>query len=275
MSKHDNTLLGKKIDSPDQYSPDILTPIARDLGRGMLGPSVADRFTGQDYWHCWELSWLSSEGLPQVRVGRLHIPASSPNLVESKSLKLYFNSLNSLSLTDDAQAIALIERDVSAVVEEAVQLRLFSVDAPQLAPAPVPGICLDDKPVEPVPSAPDAGLLQLSSHTVSHSIQRFHSHLLRSLCPVTAQPDWATVLICYQGCEILPASLLTYLLAYRHHQGFHEQCVEQIFTDIDRHCKPQQLLVQAFYTRRGGLDINPARWRGEDMKPQIIRLARQ
>lgn len=266
-----NLLLGQQVASPEHYSPDILTAIPRAIGRQGLSDT---RFSGMDVWYAWELSWLNDNGIPQVRVGRFRMDACSPNIVESKSLKLYLNALNNERLGDDDSAAALIERDVSNVVGAEIDVELFHVDDQALAPQIPRGVCLDDEMPAVFPCEPVAESLTLA-HGGEMVERELYSHLLRSLCPVTGQPDWATLRIVYRGKAIEQSSLLAYVLSYRSHQGFHEQCVEQIYADIDARCEPQALLVQANYTRRGGLDINPVRWKGE--KPSVLsgRFARQ
>ncbi|PIE37233.1 MAG: NADPH-dependent 7-cyano-7-deazaguanine reductase QueF [Gammaproteobacteria bacterium] len=273
MDKSD-LLLGQQVASPERYSPDILTPIPRALGREGLSST---EFNGLDVWYAWELSWLNEQGIPQVRVGRFCMDARSPNIVESKSLKLYLNALNNERYRNDATVIALIESDLGSAVGAAVTVELFAVDDQVLAPQTPQGLCIDGLAPGDTPRAPVADCLCVEE-SAGMIEQALYSHLLRSLCPVTGQPDWATLTVAYRGKPIEQSALLAYVLSYRCHQGFHEQCVEQIFADIDARCRPEALLVQANYTRRGGLDINPARWK--NWKQQGIgalngRLARQ
>jgi 7-cyano-7-deazaguanine reductase len=225
-----------------------------------------------DLWHAYEMSWLDGEGKPVVRVGRFEVPATSPNMVESKSFKLYLNSLNNTRFAGNAEASATIVADISAVAGTQVKLELLSIDAVALAGSKLPGVCLDDLPVAPHTGEPQAQQLQVQAgHVIEESV---YSHLLRSLCPVTGQPDWATVWLHYQGAAIEHSSLLQYLIAYREHQEFHEQCVERMFCDIAERCTPEFLHLQAFYTRRGGLDINPFRSTDADARSRP-RLNRQ
>jgi 7-cyano-7-deazaguanine reductase len=271
--KHkDGLLLGKAVPAVLHYSPETLYPIARNTARETLGLTGELPFHGADLWHAYELSWLDPAGVPGSWVGRLRLPATSPNMVESKSLKLYLNSLNNHRFASEGEAVATITADITAVVGAAVSLELFQPDAPQLAGTALRGACLDHLGVAAPETEPDGSRLIVSGQeVVTHSC---FSHLLRSLCPVTGQPDWATVWLQYRGREIEPRSLLTYLLAFRQHQEFHEQCVERIFVDILRHCRPDSLQVQAFYTRRGGLDINPFRSTDPAAAP-LPRLNRQ
>jgi 7-cyano-7-deazaguanine reductase len=229
-------------------------------------------FYGVDLWHAYEMSWLDATGKPLARVGRFSVPASSPSIVESKSFKLYLNSLNSLRFASEAEASATITADISSVAGATVTLELLSVEDPALAGATLTGQCLDELAVSAVPAQPDVEQLQLrAGQPVEETL---YSHLLRSLCPVTGQPDWASVWIHYRGKPLDHSALLHYLLAYREHQEFHEQCVERMFRDLSLRCEPDMLQVQAFYTRRGGLDINP--FRTTDPNAQALpRLNRQ
>ncbi len=266
-------LLGKQVPAARHYAPELLFPIPRDAARRALGVNCDNLpFRGCDLWHAYELSWLQGEQVPVSRVGRLMVPAESPCMVESKSLKLYLNSLNNHCFADEAEAISVIEKDVSDVVGAEVTLELFDPDSDALAGAGLSGECLDKLEVSPPGSEPSAKILRVAvGKTVKKS---YYSHLLRSLCPVTGQPDWATLWVSYQGAAVEPGSLLSYILAYRQHQEFHEQCVERIFMDLTTALAPVELHVQACYTRRGGLDINPFRSTTPSAKP-LARLNRQ
>lgn len=265
------SLLGKDTDYPTQYQPDVLFPIARVQAREKYAhvPGIAQ---GKDWWHVFEISWLNAAGVPQVAIGRLELPASSPNLIESKSLKLYFNSLNFHRFESRESFIATVQQDLSQAAGSTVTLTLFHVDELQIAKPQ--GICLDDLAPTRLAQHPDASLLQFDSATEQVEIQ-LYSHLLRSNCPVTGQPDWGTVFIRYQGKKPCYSSVLAYIISYRQHNGFHEQCVEQIFADLWQHLQPEKLMVYAAYTRRGGLDINPCRVSDLTWLPSPIRLARQ
>ena len=274
MSVHDSAL-GQVTDYPTQYDPTILFPIARTEGRAALGASATEAISqGVDVWHVFELSWFDESGKPMVGIGRITVPAHSPNLIESKSLKLYFNSLNFKHFTNTTKLIELVVQDLSKAAGSNVQFELLNVD--DLATHLPQGICLDDLPmtVSPAPSEPDARLLTLET---SHEIveETLYSNLLRSNCPVTGQPDWGTIFIRYRGVKLCRESVLTYLISYRQHSGFHEQCVEQIFADIWQMAKPEKLAIHAQYTRRGGLDINPCRSSNPLWLPKVTRLARQ
>ena len=266
------SLLGKDTDYPTQYQPELLFPIARAESRHNYA-HIAGISQGKDWWHIFEISWLNAHGVPQVAIGRLTLPASSPNLIESKSLKLYFNSLN-FSRFDTAQDfIATVERDLSAAAGAKLELQLFHAD--DLAISKPTGICLDALIPERLSAQPDSNLLQFDAECTDQVDVELYSHLLRSNCPVTGQPDWGTIFIRFQGKKPCYRSIFAYIISFRQHNGFHEQCVEQIFADIWQQLTPEKLMVYATYTRRGGLDINPCRVSDLSWLPQPIRLARQ
>lgn len=265
-------LLGRHTPVVQEYAPHLLHAIPRAASRHTLGLSQSLPFQGVDVWHAYEMSWLDDAGKPVVWVGRFGVPADSPNIVESKSFKLYLNSLNSTRFPNSEKARAIIIADISAVAGESVTLELFPVGDASLAGARLNGECLDSLPVAPWSGEPKAEQLQLLPELIVE--ETVYSHLLRSLCPVTGQPDWATVWLHYRGKAMERSSLLQYIIAYREHQEFHEQCVERMFCDIALRCEPEFLHIQAFYTRRGGLDINP--FRSTDAKANPLpRLDRQ
>ncbi len=265
-------LLGRRTPLIDSYAPQLLYPIPRAAGREHIGCRQAQPFAGSDLWHAYEISWLDLQGKPEVRVGRLTIPASSANMVESKSLKLYLNSLNNTLFDSDVAVAATIQGDVARVVGAPVQLELLTVDNERLAGVALSGRCLDSLGVKASAGEPCVDMLELQSDRIVE--ERLHTHLLRSLCPVTGQPDWASVWLHYRGAALQHESLLRYIIAYRRHQEFHEQCVERMFCDIQRRVEPEFLHVQAFYTRRGGLDISPFRSTDPAAQP-LPRLNRQ
>ncbi|SUU21943.1 NADPH-dependent 7-cyano-7-deazaguanine reductase QueF [Acinetobacter haemolyticus] len=268
----EHSQLGKETQYPTQYQPEVLFPISRAESRQQYA-DVEGITQGKDWWHVFEISWLNQLGLPQVAIGRLTLPASSPNLIESKSLKLYFNSLNFTKFDSKEAFIETVERDLSSAAGAKIELQLFQVD--ELEISKPQGICIDDLVPERLSEHPDSTLLQLDT-TVEDDVEiTLHSHLLRSNCPVTGQPDWGTIFIRFQGKKPCYRSLLAYIISYRQHNGFHEQCVEQIFADIWKLLGPQKLMVYATYTRRGGLDINPCRVSDLSWMPEPIRLARQ
>ena len=276
MNVHDSAL-GQETTYPTQYDASILFPIARAEGRAALGDLAPKAISqGVDDWHVFELSWFDDAGKPRVAIGRITVPAYSPNLIESKSLKLYFNSLNFKHFVHEAGLIELVVGDLSNAAGAPVQFELLNVD--DLATQLPHGICLDDlaMTVSPAPNEPDATLLKVDP-AASHEFieETLYSNLLRSNCPVTGQPDWGTIFIRYRGAKLSRSSLLTYLISYRQHSGFHEQCVEQIFADLWQFLQPESLAIHAQYTRRGGLDINPCRSTDPLWLPKVKRLARQ
>lgn len=271
MNHVDTSLLGKDTEYPQHYSPEVLFPIARADARTAYH-HIAEIQQGMDWWHVFEISWLNQNGIPQVAIARLHIPANSPNLIESKSLKLYFNSFNFEKLSR-SKFIETVERDLSHVAGANIHIELFDVD--QLAISSPQGICLDQFNPTIDYYQPNANLLSFDQSNSNIIEQNYYSHLLRTNCPVTNQPDWGTVFIRYQGKKPCETALLAYIISYRQHNGFHEQCVEQIYADIWTQLQPEKLMVYAAYTRRGGLDINPCRVSDLSWMPTPVRLARQ
>ena len=258
-----------------EYSPHLLEPIPRADGRNRLGLTGALPFSGEDIWNAYELSWLDADGKPTVATGEFRIPANSPHIIESKSLKLYLNSLNGCRYESLEAVRGTIAADLDRVCCTETQIRLHT-SATIGAPAqgePI-GHCIDaDELEEPAYDlAPE--LLRDSADQRSQVAETLHSNLLKTNCPVTGQPDWATVMIRYRGPRIRRAALLAYLVSYRNHAEFHEQCVERMFVDIERYCRPTALSVYARYLRRGGLDINPFRSNFETPPPNV-RLLRQ
>ena len=261
MHSKDKLPLGKPTDYVDTYKPSLLCGIPRNEGREQLGIVGKDLpFSGVDVWNAYELSWLEPSGKPAVAIAEIKIPADSPFMVESKSLKLYLNSFSQTPFKSRHEVGETIEMDLSVLVRTAVMVRIVLPEESlnSFARTKTPGICIDKHDIETDVYSVDAKLLQLEVMS-SHVSEVLHSHLLRSNCPVTQQPDWATLVIEYTGHKINHQSLLKYIISYRNHNGFHEQCVEQIFMDIKQHCHPQRLSVLARYTRRGGIDINPYR----------------
>lgn len=258
----DHTPLGKASDYPTQYDPHQLAPLPRALGREVLELSGNLPFTGEDVWTAYELSWLDARGKPIVAIGEFRFPCTSPHLIESKSLKLYLNSLNQERFDSRAQLVQVLQKDLSKAAGESVSVTLFTLtEYRKQGLTALPGTCIDDLETDIDAYHPDSTLLALKPADAMVE-ETLYSHLLRSLCPVTGQPDWATLVVQYQGAALCPESLLRYVVSYRQHQDFHEQCVERIFRDISTHCQPHRLSVHARYTRRGGLDINP--WRSTD-----------
>jgi 7-cyano-7-deazaguanine reductase len=267
-------VLGKAIAFPETYAPDVLVPMARAVARADIGLRSAWPFRGEDVWNAYELSWLGAHGVPQVAGLRFAVTADSPRFVESKSLKLYLNSFAQSAYGDWDQVESLLRADLGAAFGAPLELELFRVDAWVHPRTTLPGRCLDhlDVRVDCYARAPE--LLELASSTGYASDMTLHTHLFRTLCPVTGQPDWASVLVRYSGPRIAPESLLRYLVSFRRHSAFHETTVEQIFLDLKERCRCERLTVAGFFQRRGGVDINPVRTDGEDLTLRY-RLPRQ
>ena len=261
--------------APAEYSPDLLQSIPRAEGRCRLEIAGALPFAGEDIWNAYELSWLDTGGKPVVATGEFRIPANSPYIIESKSLKLYLNSLNGCRYESLETVRSTIAADISGVCGAEAQVRLHpsSTAGTPVQGEPV-GHCIDTEALEKPAYDLDPGLLRDSVDSKSRIAETLHSNLLKTNCPVTGQPDWATVMIRYRGPRIRRGALLAYLVSYRNHAEFHEQCVERMFVNIERYCRPAALSVYARYLRRGGLDINPFRSNFETPPPNV-RLLRQ
>lgn len=266
--------LGRESAYPERYDASSLFLIERAANRAPLGIEASSLpFVGGDEWWAFELSWLDLRGKPVVAVARFRLSADSPYLIESKSWKLYLNSFNQTTFTDREAVIEFLQRDLSTAAGAPVTVELFGVDDAALAPEPMPGDGIDELDVDIDRYTPAPGLLACDASDIVE--ETLHSHLLKSNCPVTGQPDWGSVLIAYRGPRLDRAALLRYIVSYRQHQDFHEHCVEHIFVDLMERCRPQELLVMARYVRRGGLDINP--WRATPgWTPELpARLLRQ
>jgi 7-cyano-7-deazaguanine reductase len=251
--------LGKPTDYPDEYAPEILFAVPRSEARKDLGLGHALPFQGEDIWNAWELTWLEPSGKPFVATAVITVAADSPNIIESKSLKLYLNSFATSQYATSDEIAGVIARDLSQVAGS--QLTVSMTPAKELSSgqiADLPGVCIDGLDVQiDATTGVDARMLKTAG---GDSIEEeLHSHLLRSNCPVTNQPDMGSVLIRYRGPAIDRESLLRYIVSYRQHNDFHEACVERMFLDIKSRCGPEKLTVYARYNRRGGLDINPFR----------------
>lgn len=263
--------LGRHVDYPRDYDASLLFPIPRALGRGHIAiDDDVPPFIGIDRWHAYELSWLDRHGRPRIATATFEVPAGSKHLVESKSLKLYLNSFNATRFDSDESVRERIAEDLSRAAGAPVQVRfgLPPIDGTGDA------ISIDDE-VTAIDcyGPPDATLLRADdAQVVSETLT---SSVLKSNCPVTGQPDWARVTIAYRGPRLDRAALLRYLVSFRDHCEFHEQCVERIFTDLLARAQPQSLSVEARYTRRGGLDINPWRATPGTDRPVAGRDARQ
>ena len=267
--------LGKTTDYRDVYDATLLQPVPRSMNRlplGLLDDALP--FHGGDIWTLYELSWLNARGLPQVAVGQVELNADSVNLVESKSFKLYLNSFNQTRFASWDEVTATLQRDLSACAQGDVNVALFRLSDIEGQPvARFEGECIDDQDIAIDNYAFNADYLQgaAGDEVVEETLV---SHLLKSNCLITNQPDWGSVQIRYRGAKIDREKLLRYLVSFRHHNEFHEQCVERIFNDLQRFCQPEALSVYARYTRRGGLDINP--WRSNvPYTPATGRLVRQ
>jgi 7-cyano-7-deazaguanine reductase len=267
--------LGKSSEYIATYTPSLLFPIPRAAKWAELGLTAETLpYQGVDFWNCFELSWLLPSGKPVVAIGEFTIPADSPNIIESKSFKLYLNSLNQTEFLDRASLVATLQADLSAAAGKPVGVRIRSLsDVEAEGVAALPGVCIDELDVS-INSyeMPRPELLRCDDSRVIE--ESLHSHLLKSNCPVTSQPDWGSVAVEYRGSALDHASLLAYIVSFRQHSDFHEQCVERIFLDLQRLLKPEKLTVYARYVRRGGLDINPYR-STEAISLENRRLARQ
>lgn len=267
--------LGKKTDYAKQYDPSLLQPVPRSLNRDDLHLGDSLPFKGCDIWTLYELSWLNEKGLPQVAIGEVSIPATSASLIESKSFKLYLNSYNQSKVASWDEVTQRLTNDLSACAGAQVSVTLNPVsDYTGQAIVTMQGECIDGQDIEIESYQFDASLLKSAARGEQVN-ETLHSHLLKSNCLITNQPDWGSVEIHYQGPQIDREALLRYLVSFREHNEFHEQCVERIFTDIMQYCQPTQLTVYARYTRRGGLDINPFRSTEQERPTHNQRMARQ
>ncbi|MGR2766452.1 NADPH-dependent 7-cyano-7-deazaguanine reductase QueF [Photobacterium ganghwense] len=267
--------LGKTTEYKDQYDPSLLQPVPRSLNRDDLALGDSLPFTGYDIWTLYELSWLNSKGLPQVAIGEVRLPASSPNLIESKSFKLYLNSFNQTRFESWQRVADQLQQDLSNCAGDDVDVTiqpLTDFDDQQIVN--FSGQCIDEQDIE-IDSF-DFNPAYLEGAAEGEIVtEELHSHLLKSNCLITSQPDWGSVRISYKGKQINREKLLRYIVSFRNHNEFHEQCVERIFTDIMKYCQPELLTVYARYTRRGGLDINPYRTNMGKTPSDNFRMARQ
>ncbi|HEY7773505.1 MAG TPA: NADPH-dependent 7-cyano-7-deazaguanine reductase QueF [Marinagarivorans sp.] len=262
--------LGKHQAYEDKYNPALLQPIERQLCRQHLPLQL---FNGVDIWTGYELSWLDTTGKPRVAVAEFAIPAASSHIIESKSFKYYLNSFNQTVITD-SELKRRLEEDLSRAAGASVTVQITELSAYHTPPLQLQGFsCVDELPLSASSYSPCLTLLQ-PSEASTQTEQKLYSHLLKSNCPVTGQPDWASVWVSIEGAHLLPESLLAYIVSYRAHQDFHENCVEQIYCDLWHALKPSALWVYARYTRRGGLDINPFRC-SHGQVPPSVKAARQ
>ena len=266
--------LGQAVAYRDTYAPELLFPIERQLKRDELGiVAGALPFVGEDLWNAYELSWLDARGKPVVALGEFRVPATSPRLIESKSLKLYLNAFNQQRMASVDEVQSRIAADLSAAAGAEVGVVLMPLATrPQRRSAYPQGDCLDalDIAIDTYQPAPE--LLHATGADVEETL---YSHLLKSNCLVTGQPDWGMLVVRYRGPAIDRESLLRYVVSFRAHNEFHEQCVERVFCDIMARCRPHELAVWARYTRRGGLDINPFRASHAGLRPDEAMEVRQ
>lgn len=270
-----NLPLGKPTSYATAYDPGLLCPFPRGLKREEIGLTSELPFGGSDIWNAFELSWLTTRGKPVVAIGEFRFPCTSPNLIESKSFKLYLNSFNQVRCQDLNAVERLLRQDLGQASGAPVAVRLLlPEDFQQLQIDQWRGRCIDHQDLEFSQYGLDPSLLRGAGDSSQVVEETLFSHLLKSNCLVTSQPDWGSLLVRYRGPKIDEAALLRYLVSFRQHNEFHEQCVERVFVDLLRFCHPQQLTVYARYTRRGGLDINPFR---SNFETEVgnTRLARQ
>ena len=276
MNTPDQSQLGRTSAYADQYDASLLFPLPRQPKRDEIGIAGAPPFFGADLWTAFELSWLNLRGKPQVAIAHVTVPCETPNIIESKSFKLYLNSFNNTRLADAGEVLARLRADLAEAAwrgSVGVQLLLPEMfDRQQVQE--FDGLNLDRLDVECTHYQPAPELLR-ANHDEAPVTETLTSNLLKSNCLVTGQPDWGSVQIRYSGAKIDEERLLQYLVSFRNHNEFHEQCVERIFMDIWRRCAPLKLSVYARYTRRGGLDINPLRTSHPQALPGNIRNARQ
>ena len=284
MNTPEQSALGKTSAYPDQYEPSLLFPLLRAPKRQEIGITASPPFMGADLWTAYELSWLNLRGKPQVALAQLVVPCESPNIIESKSLKLYLGSFSNSRFADAAEVLAHLKTDLgqalwstegSEPASSSVGVRLIAPeDFDRQAIEELDGLSLDrlDIDCEHYTPAPELLSAVFEEQPVSEVLT---SRLLKSNCLVTGQPDWGSVQISYSGPQIEQGGLLRYLVSFRNHHEFHEQCVERIFMDVWSRCKPSRLSVYARYTRRGGLDINPFRTSHPQALPTAGRPARQ
>ncbi len=281
MSQAEDSQLGKATPYKDQYDASLLFPISRLPKRQEIDVPATLPFLGADLWTAYELSWLNARGKPQVAIAHVTVPCETPNIIESKSFKLYLNSYNNTKFADAAEVLARLRADLSVAAWRdsgrtgTVGVKLISPELFDQEPIhELDGLSLDRLEVECTHYTPTPELLTAAfdEQPVSEVLT---SSLLKSNCLVTGQPDWGSVQIAYSGPQIEQAGLLQYLVSFRNHNEFHEQCVERIYMDIWTRCKPTKLTVYARYTRRGGLDINPWRTSHPQALPANVRTARQ
>ena len=265
--------LGKEVVYKDTYDASLLFAISRNENRSKL--TITDPLNGVDIWNGYEISWLNSRGKPIVRQAIFSIDCHSENIIESKSFKLYLNSFNQSKIDDEQVVIDMMKADLSKCANGDVTVEFVKVGELKSAPSFKKFECIDDIEINVETYEVDSTLLKADEH--SHVLnQKIVSHLLKSNCPVTGQPDWGSVFIQMDGPQLDKESVLKYIISYRQHGEFHEHCVEQIFCDLNRLFDPSSLIVCAKYVRRGGLDINPIRIKNAKvMDVKEFRVSRQ
>lgn len=262
--------LGQTTVYVENYTPDLLFPVSRELARGKTGIREPLAFKGVDVWNAFELSWLNDNGKPEIALAELIFPCTSSHLVESKSLKLYFNSFNQTKFTSFEAVAKVMENDLSKAVNEKVTVKLYPHDYfDNLKLTKFSGLCLDNQDITADIYHVEPNFLKTSSEKVEETL---YTNLFKSNCLATGQPDWGSVWINYCGNQIEREGLLKYFISFRRHSGFAEHCTEQIFYDLMRKCAPEKLSVNIRYTRRGGLDINPFRSNFEEFPPNLRQI---
>jgi len=273
MSDVNYSPLGKKTAYISRYQRDLLFPIPRKLKRDEIAVPQVLPFVGADIWNGFEISWLDQQGKPRVAMGEFVFPCFSPNIVESKSFKLYLNSFNNSTFPSITEVEQIMQRDLSDAVMHQARVKLILVgDFSENNLSVFPGESIDHLNVACDTYHVNPEFLSTTENSVNEILC---SDLLKSNCLVTGQPDWGSLQISYTGNQIDREGLLKYIVSFRDHNEFHEQCVERIFMDMMRQCAPQKLSIYARYTRRGGLDINPYRSTEKDFNPANARLCRQ
>lgn len=273
--------LGKTVEYRDTFDPTLLFPIERAAAREKNGIPNPPLFEGVDIWRAFELSWLNEAGVPKVAIAKISYSGLSPKIVESKSLKLFLNSFNNFVFRSEQDVVVAITEHLSKILDVEVQVELLLPKAWNQDSLAIPqGDSIDDLEVPKglTFKEPEEGTLRESTLKENNSVVRetVYSNLLRSLCPVTGQPDWGTLVVSYHGKKLNRGALLSSLIEHRNFQGFHEECCEKYFTLLDKALEPSELTVGCFYTRRGGIDINPIRWK-KGSKPlfEYERFSRQ
>jgi 7-cyano-7-deazaguanine reductase len=265
--------LGKDSRYASTYTPSLLAAIARADARVPMGIEAVLPFRGEDAWNCYEFSWLNARGRPEVAMLRIQVPCSSSHMVESKSLKLYLSSFAQTRFANRSEIIKTLDSDLAVAFRAPVIVAMLDVDHGREHTTHLPGRCIDEHDVAIETYVRDPNLIELDRGDAIIR-ETLHSHVFRSVCPVTGQPDSASILIQYVGRPLKAESVLRYLVSYRLHAAFHESTIEQIFVDLMRRAGPDHLTVYGRFLRRGGIDINPFRSTDETVAPDL-RLVRQ